>query len=129
MKVNLTRESVCAADDCHAPHEKSITVPSNATVRDLARTIKREYLPNNIQGGQATWSLVTSIPLAVLAQQWSEPKLLPLCDVNLSGFAGPDGSVKAHLNYHAQIDPKIVLEVLEELKLETIQPRPEPYSQ
>ena len=90
---------------------------------DLARLIQKEYLPRNIQGGKATWSLVTSVPVAVLAQQWSEPKVLPLSDLDIAKLKGPDGSVKFHVNYHAQIDPDTVLEVLRGLKLETIQQR------
>ncbi len=121
MKVKLTRQSVCAADDCYAPHDKCITVSDKATVTDLARIIQKEYIPSNIQGGKATWSLVANVPVAVLAQQWSEPKVLPFCDFIIAKLKGPDGIVKFHVNYHAQIDPEIVLDVLKELKLETIQ--------
>lgn len=117
MKIRLTRQSVCAADDCDAPHTMSITVPATTTVRDLVGLIQREYIPGNIQGGKATWSVVTSVPIAVLAQQWPEPRILPLVEVGAARLADSDGNVTIHANYHAQIDPEIVLEVLRELKL------------
>lgn len=120
MKIRLTRESVCAADDCHAPHEKNLTVPDDSTVQDLAETIQREYLPK-IQGGRATWSLVTRVPVAVLAQQWREAKVIFPFDDVVAKLASPGGPVRLHVNYHAQLDPDVVLEVLKELNLETTQ--------
>jgi hypothetical protein len=121
MKIKLTRESVCAADDCDAPHAKTITVPSTMTIVDLVKLIQKDYAPHNIQGGKATWSVVTSVPIAVFAQQWSDPKLLPLIimlDGGVNKLADAEGNLKIHVNYHAQIEPDIVLEVLNELKLQ-----------
>jgi hypothetical protein len=120
MIIRLTRESVCAADDCDAPHPKTITVPNTMTVGDLVKLIQKDYVPRNIQGGKATWSVVSSVPIAVLAQQWSDPKLLPLItmlDGGVDILTDPEGNLKLHVNYHAQIDPEIVLEVLKGLKL------------
>jgi hypothetical protein len=120
MKVNLTRESVCAADDVDAPHATTLMLPDETTVADLARIIQNTYLPK-ICGGKATWSMVSSIPVAVLAQQWSEPKsLLPL-NLRVAKLNAADGTAAIHVNYHAQRDPEAVLEVLRELKLMTIQ--------
>ena len=123
MKITLTRESVCAADDCHAPHEKRLTVPEDTMVSDLAKTIQRDYLPK-IAGGQATWSLVTHVPVAVLAQQWRKAKILFAFDDAVAKLKQADGAVRLHVNYQAQLDPDVVLEVLKELKLETIQHLP-----
>jgi hypothetical protein len=90
------------------------------TVGDLVKLIQKDYVPRNIQGGKATWSVVSSVPIAVLAQQWSDPKLLPLItmlDGGVDILTDPEGNLKLHVNYHAQIDPEIVLEVLKGLKL------------
>jgi hypothetical protein len=57
----------------------------------------------------------------VFAQQWSDPKLLPLItmlDGGVNKLADAEGNLKIHVNYHAQIEPDIVLEVLNELKLQ-----------
>ncbi|MBN1918050.1 MAG: hypothetical protein JW889_09090 [Verrucomicrobia bacterium] len=116
MRVNLTRESVCAGDDVDAPHATSFAVPDETTVGGLARIIQDRYLPR-IEGGKATWSMVTSVPVAVLAQQWSDPRLLPPFDLAVTRLPRVSGTVKVHVNYHAQRDPEAVLEVLRELKL------------
>jgi len=124
MKIELTRASVCAADDCDAPHAKLMTVPDDTPLEELARIVQRDYVPGNIAGGEATWSLVADRPLAVLAQQWREPKLVRQLPLQLAELKGQHGSVKLHVNYHAQVDPEIALEILRELKLETIQHQP-----
>ena len=118
---------MCAADDCDAPHDKQMSVPDDSTVSTLAARIQKEYVPSNIQGGKATWSLVSRIPLAVIAQQWRTPKLVQQTDPSIASLSETDGCVKLHVNCHRQ-DPDTVLEILRELKLETIQ-QPLPHVQ
>ncbi len=98
-----------------------MSIPDETPVSALAARIQNEYLPRNIQGGKATWSLVSSIPLAVIAQQWHEPKLAHYTDSSIASLSEADGCLKLHINYHGQIDPDTVLEILKDLKLETIQ--------
>ncbi len=114
MKVIMTRDSVCAADDIDAPHTKIFTLPNDATADELAREAQRR-LPL-IVGGDATWSLVNGIPVAVMAQQWREPEILPRRAFDLAPRRPQDDAVTIHLNYHAQLDPEVVLKVLKELK-------------
>ncbi len=112
MEVHLTRHSVCAADDCDAPHLRKFVILGNATYEEICLTIIRSgYLPK-IFGGQATWSLASVLPIAVVAQQWSNPKLLinEVHDLNDLNFA--NNILKIHVNYHAQIDPELVYRVL-----------------
>jgi hypothetical protein len=116
MKIKLTRTSVCAADDVDAPHAKAMTVPDDIPLDELARIVQKDYIPMNIAGGKATWSLVATEPLAVLAQQWRDPKLVWQFHLDLAALKGEDGSVRLHVNYHVQVDPDIVLEVLRELR-------------
>jgi len=110
MKIHLTRDSVCAADDLHAPHLYKYAIFDNATYEEICLTIIRsDYLPK-ISGGQATWSLASVLPIAVIAQQWSNPKLLNVVhDLNDLNFV--NNILKIHVNYHAQIDPELVYEV------------------
>ncbi len=42
----LSRDSVCAADDCDAPHERKIKINSFVDPVDLARESSSGYLPN-----------------------------------------------------------------------------------
>lgn len=77
IKISVTRDSVCAADDCDASHEKIITTPSFIEPSELAFQIASKYGLPNISGGKAAWVYqFNGINIAVLAQQWSFAKAL-----------------------------------------------------
>ena len=46
IPVVLTRDSVCAGDDCDAPHEKTVEVYSFVDSEAFAREISSGYLPS-----------------------------------------------------------------------------------
>ena len=53
--IHVTRDSVCAGDDCRAPHEACYTVQRALTVSALiARLVLERYFPY-IAGGMVTW--------------------------------------------------------------------------
>jgi hypothetical protein len=54
INVILTRDSVCAADDCDAPHEKSLRAHSFTDPEALARETSAGYLPN-VAGVGHSW--------------------------------------------------------------------------
>ena len=72
----LWRDSVCAGDDCDAPHELALAVGADSLGSFIKRFLAAGYLPS-ISGGNATWILKTERhtdrALAVIAQQWAEP--------------------------------------------------------
>ena len=45
IQVVLTRDSVCAGDDCDAPHEKKVEVYSFVDAEAFAREVSSGYLP------------------------------------------------------------------------------------
>jgi hypothetical protein len=117
MKLLLTRNSVCMGDDVES-HDARYDTDAE-TLEEIIQWIHNSrYLPT-IGGGCATWSAVSNLPLAVFAQQWSSPKLLLL---NPSWYLKKlqyEGEfLKVHLNYHAQIDPNVVVEVLKRYRNE-----------
>lgn len=57
ISVVLTRDSVCAGDDCDAPHEKTIQVYSFSDPEVLAREAASGYLPS-VDGGGHSWICV-----------------------------------------------------------------------
>ena len=113
--LRLTRDSVAAGDDCDAPHLEKVRLPVGTTVEEVVTSIlASRYLPR-IDGGKATWSLVSKRPIAVLAQQWQSPKMLspnPYCLESL-GYA--NDVLRIHATYHVQQDPDVVFEVLDRL--------------
>jgi hypothetical protein len=117
MSLYVTRESVCAGDDGDAPHARTFELPHAPTLEQaLQIVIAARYLPS-IAGGQATWSVASGVPVAVLAQQWTAPRLLFLTGKDLQSLDSRDGALRLHFNYHAQRDPELVYEVLRDLRL------------
>ena len=120
MQAFLTRSSVCAGDDGDASHQKRFDLSNSESLEKLLTAIvKSAYLPT-ISGGRATWSVTSAVPIAVIAQQWTEPRMLFLLPKDLENLDRKEGILKLHFNYHAQLDPEIVLIVLRELRLRSV---------
>jgi hypothetical protein len=64
ITVVLTRDSVCAADDCDAPHEKTIEVHSFTDPEALARETASGYLPNVAGVGHSWICVLNDIKIA-----------------------------------------------------------------
>ena len=117
MQLILTRDSVAAGDDFDAPHRRIIKVTEGLPLDALLRRVTQtKYLPS-ISGGAATWSVTSGVPLAVIAQQWDDIKWLPGALQEQAALDLRDGALHLHFNYHTQIDPGIVFEVLRGLQL------------
>jgi hypothetical protein len=119
LRIRVTRDSVAAGDDADAPHERVFAFADDPSpLAAIARIVADGYLAR-IAGGKAVWSAASGVPLAVVAQQWPGPRLVPWQEPTWSQLEQQDGSCRLHFNYHAQIDPDIVLRVLKDLKLRT----------
>jgi len=117
MQLILTRNGVAAGDDFDAPHRRIIKVTEGLPLDALLRRVTRtKYLPS-ISGGAATRSVTSGVPLAVIAQQWDDIKWLPGALQEQAALDLRDGALHLHFNYHTQIDPGIVFEVLRSLQL------------
>ncbi len=107
MKILLTRASVAMGDDVDAPHPAEFTVPDTTSIATIIETVFRSNYLAAIAGGKATWSAISTIPLAVLAQQWILPKLLlPIPPLSALDFS--DNALALYFHYHAQQDPDLV---------------------
>lgn len=107
------RDSVAAGDDIDAPHEIKIPVEESASVADVvAKVISTRYLPR-ISGGRATWIVeASSQPIAVLTQQWSEPRYIVHATHPMATLVGNSGCCHMYFKYWCQADPDAVLECL-----------------
>ena len=114
MKVHLTRDSVANGDDAYP---KDLIVGNDAELAEILRVVSHSNFLASIAGGEATWSAVSKIPLAVLAQQWIEPKILTLSETLPTALDFADNTLFLHFNYHAQQDPEVVYEVLRRFQL------------
>ena len=119
MKIYATRDSVHPGDDGDAPHTKTIDLPGKISVGAAVESLlASNYLPS-ISGGEATWSVMSSIPVAVVAQQWAAPRYYPLYE-GLDRFDIVAGTLRLHFNYHAQIDPEIVYRIFWGMRLRAV---------
>ena len=55
IQVVLTRQSVCAGDDCDAPHQKTVEVYSFVDPEAFAREVSSGYLPS-VAGVGHSWT-------------------------------------------------------------------------
>ncbi|MBL1319962.1 MAG: hypothetical protein COA63_002720 [Methylophaga sp.] len=112
MKIHLTRDSIAMGDDVDASHFHTIELPENVTIIEIVGAIINSNYLASIAGGKASWSLVSNNPIAIIAQQWSQAKILPQFNHSLGSLLKDAGGYKCHINYHAQLDPDIVCSVM-----------------
>ena len=77
--ITADRDSVCAGDDIES-HDRPFTAPLYAPVPELIRLATNACGLPSISGDKATWIVKAGgsdgKPIAVVAQQWEEPRLL-----------------------------------------------------
>ena len=116
MNIVATRDSVAMGDDIDAPHEQYFSFPDSTSIEQaIEKIVSSDYLAS-VQGG-ATWSAVSGIPICVVSQRWSQPRAVSWQPIEPSSLQVRNGVIGVHFNYHTQIDPEIVLEVIKRLKL------------
>ncbi len=112
MDIYVTRDSVAAGDDARAPHRRTFSFPDAMPIMEIIKEIAScDYLAS-IASGNATWSAVSGFPIAVVAQQWTEPRSATWRPISTSELENRNGVVCIHFNYHTQLDPNIVHQVL-----------------
>ena len=94
-------------DDADA-HEWDAPVAPDASVGTLVSTILGAgYLPK-IGGGRATWFIEGRRPVAVLAQQWTEPRWLVDPETSMAMLSRESGRPGFEVRYWCQVDPERV---------------------
>jgi hypothetical protein len=88
----LTRDSVCAGDDCEAPHRMAIEVPLLVDPVALATELAAYYLPSGTAGG-LTWTCVLNGVSIAKVTCFGIRALVPECR-----FADEN---QAHFVYHS----------------------------
>lgn len=112
MTIRMTRDSVCMADDVDAPHETFMEVQDDLSMAEIIGLISRSGYLASIAGGMASWSVESGRPIAVVAQQWAEPKMLVDSGKDGTAQLKVGSSLQLHFRYHAQEDPDAVLATL-----------------
>jgi hypothetical protein len=73
ISVILTRDSVCAVDDCDAPHEKAIKIHSFIDPEALAREASSGYLTNVAGIGHSWICVLNNIKIAEIKTTEIQP--------------------------------------------------------
>jgi hypothetical protein len=106
------RDSVCAGDDCDAPHERALSSSPDMTLRQASALLLDGRYLASISGGAATWILEGKRPLLVCAQQWTEPRFLVSPDSMISDCIRPRDTPHLRFRYWCQVDPDRVFDSL-----------------
>jgi hypothetical protein len=116
MTILATRSSVHPGDDGDAPHARTFATDASDVGAAIRAVVASGYLPA-IDGGAATWSVTSAVPLAVVAQQWPAPRLLMLSSADQSRIERSGNTLRLRFNYHAQYDPELVFAIVRELRM------------
>ena len=96
-------------DDDDAPHHCEMTVADDVSLQAIVKAVLQSKYLATIGGGKATWTVMSRIPIAIVAQQWAEPKMLtPVLSLSSLNFS--DNVLSMHFNYRVQQDPDLVYE-------------------
>ena len=112
LTLVIWRDSVAAGDDADAPHEWQLTVDAAATVDSVVRTIQSAGYLASIAGGEATWIIEGARPIAVVAQQWTEPRFLVDRAMPMREVVKPSGRPHVEVRYWIQVSPDRVFDAL-----------------
>ncbi len=73
VPVILTRDSVCAGDDCEAPHERKIVMHSFLDPEALAREASSGYLPSVAGIGHSWICVLNDVEIAEIKTTGIQP--------------------------------------------------------
>ncbi|MEU8796549.1 hypothetical protein [Spirillospora sp. NPDC048819] len=107
----MDRGSVAMGDDA-LPHAETIDLPPETSLADVVSYLLDRHFLASIASGRATWILVADRPLAVVAQQWDEPRFLVDASRPISSFGADGNGVSLMFRYWKQRDPDHVFEEL-----------------
>ena len=92
VKLAMTRDSVCAGDDCDAPHHKELELFSFLDSEAFARAVSTDYLPSVAGYGHSWTCMLNGRKIAVIGTSGIKPLIeeTPFEDDN-----------KVHFVYHS----------------------------
>lgn len=112
--ITADRDSVCAGDDCDS-HERTFSAPLQASIPELIQLANSACRLASVAGGSATWIVEAGgcggTPIAVVAQQWDQPRLLVQGDETVESLFKEHKS-KLFFKYWCQADPEAVFNAL-----------------
>jgi hypothetical protein len=108
LLIQITRDSVCAGDDCDAPHGRQMEVSELMPLKFVIQDILESGYLAKISGGRATWLIEIGEPVGVVTQQWKDTHFF----VNAGGPIGTflKGKSEIHFKHEAQNAPEEVVE-------------------
>jgi len=100
MKIILTRDSVCMADDCFAPNKSVMRVKRSVTLESLVlNIIDQGYLPTISQSESCWFMKIDKIHLAVIECTGKDVQYLVNKDQSISNFCRFRFKLDVHFEY------------------------------
>src|SRR6476660_9684717 len=99
MMISVDRDSVAAGDDVDL-HLTTVDLPEDTPLAEVVAHILGSRFLASIAGGKATWVLEGGHPLAVIAQEWPEPRFLVDASLPMRQYGS-----SLRFRYLAQRDP------------------------
>lgn len=110
MLIDARRDSVANGDDRRVG---PFDLPPETTLASAVAHLREAGFLATIRGGKATWILeARGEALAVVAQQWAEPRFLVDPARPITEFASETGEPSLMFRYYRQRDPDDVFEEL-----------------
>ena len=100
MRLYITRDSVAAGDDVDAPHLRTGAFAGSDISQIVSACLAISRLPST-SGGDATWAIASGLPIAVIEQQWLEPKMLSQFPPKLDHLDLESDLLRLHFTYFA----------------------------
>jgi len=110
VRIQISRDSVAAGDDV-VSHDEEVEFDQHRPFAELLQSISIGSYLARIGGGRATWAVLKGRggrPLAIMAEQWTEPVLIVDRDTLMADIGN-----EVYFRYLAQRDPhKVLAQVL-----------------
>ena len=109
MKVIITRDSVCMADDCFAPNETIIHINRHASIELLLQEIiKQNYLPK-MSWLKSAWVMkINKKTIAVVSPRWHKARYIVDKNQKVGEYCRLIPSIKVHFEYISDSLPEMV---------------------
>ncbi|KZK90914.1 hypothetical protein PsAD5_04052 [Pseudovibrio sp. Ad5] len=110
LELIVTRDSVCAGDDCDAPHRAHFSINEAASISNLVEYLREIYPLSNVFGDHLTWTLTARSKIAMFGENWRELHFLVPEGASCSSYASEDKTLHVHFDHQSGVYPKQLYE-------------------
>lgn len=110
IELIVTRDSVCAGDDCDAPHKARFFIDEVTPISNLVSYLRENYPLSSVYGGHLTWTLKSGSKIAMFSEGWSDLHFLVPEEASCRSYASEDKALHVHFDYQWGVYPNQLCE-------------------